>query len=83
VGGAGAKQLTVHAGDALVLSGTKIACTIQNDASGIYPTCFRLTSTGGIPRSYAFAETKSFVAVVRFNATGKKTALVFKRHYGH
>jgi len=76
---AGARQITVHAGDELLLSGTDLACGINDDASGIYPTCFRVTSTGGRPGSYAFAETERFVAVVKFNSTGKKTKVVFKR----
>ncbi len=74
----GAKQITAHAGDELVLSGTDIGCTINTDA-GVYPTCFRFTSKGGRPRSYAFAETEKFAAVVQFDATGKKSKLVFKR----
>jgi hypothetical protein len=74
----GAKQITAHAGDLLRLSGTDIACSINTDA-GIYPTCFRFTSKGGRPGTYAFAETEKFVAVVQFDATGTKSKLVFKR----
>jgi hypothetical protein len=77
--GAAAKQLTVHAGDTLLLAGTKVGCSINNDSFGIYPTCFRFTAAGGIPGSYAFAETERFAAVLKFNATGKKTTLIFKR----
>jgi hypothetical protein len=75
---AGAKQITAHAGDQLLLSGTDIACTINTDA-GVYPTCFRFTTSGGRAHSYAFAETEKFVAVVQFDTTGKKSKLVFKR----
>lgn len=78
----GSKQITVRAGDQLLLSGTDLACSISNDASGVYPTCFRVTPTGGVPGSYAFAETSKFVAVVQFDSTGKKTKLIFKRTYG-
>jgi hypothetical protein len=81
--GAHAKQFTVHAGDEMKLSGTDIGCAINNDSSGIYPTCFRHTSTGGRPHSYAFAVTDRFCAVVQFNAKGTKTKLVFKRLHGH
>ena len=36
----------------------------------------------GVPRSYAFAETERFVAVVRFDSAGKTTKAVFKRVQG-
>ena len=77
------RQFTVHAGDQLLLSGTDVACAINNDISGVYPTCFRVRAKGGLPGSYAFAETEKFVAVVQFDSTGKKTKVVFKREYGH
>jgi hypothetical protein len=77
--GAGPKEYTAHAGDELILETTDLGCTINQDASGIYPSCFRYTSKGGRPGSYAFAETEHFVAVVQFDATGKKTKLIFKR----
>jgi hypothetical protein len=80
--GSAAKQITVHVGDELRLSGTDLACAINDDASGIYPTCFRVTPKGGRPGSYAFAETERFVAVVRFDSAGKKTSLLFKRQQG-
>jgi len=80
--GAGPAQITAHAGDEFVFSGTDIACAVNNDASGVYPTCFRATSKGGRPRSYAFAMTETFVAVVQFDATGKTTKAVFKRQHG-
>ena len=81
--GAHAKQFTARAGDEMKFKGTDIGCAINNDASGIYPTCFRHTSTGGRPHSYAFAVTDRFCAVVQFNAKGNKTKLVFKRLHGH
>jgi hypothetical protein len=81
--GSQAKQIAVHAGDQLVLAGTDLACAINNDASGVYPTCFRHTSTGGRPGSFAILVTERFVAVVQFDSTGKKTKLVFKREHGH
>ena len=80
--GAATKEITAHAGDELLLSGTDVACAINNDVSGIYPTCFRHTSNGGLPGSYAFAETEKFVAVVRFDSAGKTSSLVFKRQHG-
>ena len=81
--GSGAKQITVHTGDELLLASTDLACVINDDASGIYPTCFRVTPQGGRPGSYAFAETERFAAVVRFDSTGKKTKVIFKREHGH
>jgi hypothetical protein len=81
--GSRSRQITVRAGDELLLSGTDIACGINNDASGIYPTCFRVTPRGGLPGSYGFAETKAFVAVVQFDSTGKKTRVLLKRAQGH
>jgi hypothetical protein len=80
--GSQAKQITVHAGDQLVLAGTDLACAINNDASGVYPTCFRHTSTGGRPGSYAIVVTERFAAVVQFDSTGTKSKLVFKREHG-
>jgi hypothetical protein len=77
--GSKAKQVTAHVGDTLSLSGTKIVCVINSDVSGVYPTCFRTAGNTAVPNSYAFAETETFVAVVKFDATGKKTKLVFKR----
>jgi hypothetical protein len=73
------KQYTAHVGDALLLSGTDLACAIASDRAGIYPTCFRHTSKGGRPASYAFAETEKFVAVVQFDKSGTKSKLIFKR----
>jgi hypothetical protein len=80
--GSGSTQILVHAGDELLLAGTDLACSINNDVAGIYPTCFRVTAAGGLPGSYAFAETSTFVAVVKFDATGKTSRLIFKRAYG-
>jgi hypothetical protein len=80
--GSGAKQITAHAGDEFKLSGTDLTCVINNDVSGVYPTCFRFRANGGLPGSYAFAETEKFVAIVRFDSTGEKTKVVFKREYG-
>src|SRR5437588_1039190 len=80
--GSSARQFTVRSGGQLRLAGTNIACVINNDSSGIYPTCFRITAKGGVPRSYAFAETERFVAVVRFDSAGKTTKAVFKRVQG-
>lgn len=80
--GSSVNQFTVRAGDRLLLAGTDLACGINDDRSGIYPTCFRVAPKGGLPGSYAFAETDRFVAVVRFDSTGKKTTLVFKRQQG-
>jgi hypothetical protein len=77
--GTSAKQIIVHTGDKLLLAGTNLACGVNNDLAGIYPTCFRVTPKGGLPGSYAFAETETFVAVVRFDATGKTTKVIFKR----
>ena len=77
------RQLTLKAGDQVTLAGTDLACTINDDASGIYPACFRGTATGGRPGSLAFAQTERFVAVVRFDSKGKTTKLVFRRLHGH
>ena len=75
------KEITVHAGDQLRLKGTGIYCGINNDASGVYPTCFVGRGSGVVPKSYAFAVTTAFVAVVQFNAAGTMSKLVFKRAY--
>ncbi len=80
--GSGAKQYTVHAGDQLRLSGTDLVCVVNNDVSGVYPTCFRTAGKGGVPGSYAIAETEKFVAVVRFDSAGKTSKVVFKREHG-
>jgi hypothetical protein len=80
--GSAARQFTARPGDELRLAGTKIACGVNNDVSGVYPTCFRTTSTGGVPGSYAFAVTERFAAVVRFDSTGRKTKPVFRRVHG-
>lgn len=77
--GSAKKNYVVKAGDALRLSGTDIVCAVNSDASGIYPTCFRLTKNGGRPGSLGFAQTTKFVAVVKFDRTGRKSTLVFKR----
>lgn len=81
--GSGTKQITAHAGDQLRLSGTDLVCVINNDVSGVYPTCFQIAGKGGLPGSYAIAETEKFVAVVRFDSAGKTTKVVFKRQHGH
>lgn len=80
--GSGARQITGRAGDQFRLAGTDIFCVINKDASGVYPTCFRGTGHGGVPRSYAFAETSRFVAVVKFDTIGKKTTVLFRRQQG-
>jgi hypothetical protein len=76
--GAHAKQYAAKVGDELVIAKTDIACTVNSDTAGIYPTCFRVTTKGGRPHSYAFAEGTKFVAVVQFDATGTKTTIVYK-----
>ena len=82
VAGSSAKQYTVRAGDILRLAGTDIGCAVNRDAIGIYPTCFRHTSSGGLPRSLAFAQTEKFVAILKFSSTGTTTKVVFKRAHG-
>ena len=79
---AGARQIVVHAGDEILLSGTHLGCGINDDASGVYPACLLASSTGGRPGSYGFAETERFTAVVRFGPTGKTSKLVFRRFHG-
>jgi hypothetical protein len=82
--GAGGKLISVHAGDELVLAGTDLGCGINDDASGVYPACFRASAKGGgLPGSYGFAETERFIAVVQFDTTGKHSKAVFKRQHGH
>jgi hypothetical protein len=80
---AGSKTITVKPGDQVILARTDLACAVNTSkATGTYPTCFRVTKTGGRPNSYGFAETRGFVAVVRFDATGKRSKIVFKRDHG-
>ena len=80
--GSGARQITAHAGDQFHLAGTNVGCVINDDVLGIYPTCFPATARGAVPGSYAFAETSTFAAVLKFNPTGKKTTVLFKRTHG-
>jgi hypothetical protein len=76
------RQLTAHVGDQLQVANTDLICVVNKDASGTYPTCFRATSRGAIPKSYAIAETEKFLGIVQFDAKGKITKLVFKRVHG-
>ena len=80
--GAESQEILARPGDQLFLAGTDLACLIASDDAGTYPSCLRAQGPGGRPGSYAFAETVRFVAVVRFDAAGKKTKVVFKRDHG-
>jgi hypothetical protein len=81
--GTGSRVISAHDGDELLLVGTDLGCKINDDASGIYPACLLATATGGVPGSYAFTETARFAAVLRFDQSGKKPRLVFRRLHGH
>jgi hypothetical protein len=79
---AGSRTILARPGDQLFLAGTHLACIISSDDAGTYPSCLFAGNGGGQPGSLAFAETVRFVAVVRFDAAGKKTTVVFKRNHG-
>jgi hypothetical protein len=79
--GARPKPILARPGDQLFLAGTSIACVISSDDAGTYPSCLLAREGTGRPGSLAFAETVRFVAVVRFNSTGVKTKIVFKRFH--
>jgi hypothetical protein len=75
------RQILARPGDQFFLAGTDLACLISSDDAGTYPSCLQAGSGGGLPGTYAFAETVRFVAIVQFQ-TKKKTKIVFKRNHG-
>jgi hypothetical protein len=79
--GTGSRQFLARPGDQFFLAGTDLACLISSDDAGTYPSCLQAGGGGGLPGTYAFAQTVHFVAVVQFQ-TKKKTKIVFKRNHG-
>lgn len=81
--GSGSKTITVKVGDRVIFSGTDLACAVTTSTqTGTYPTCFRLGRSGGRPNSYGFAQTSKFTAIVKFDASGVKSKVVYSHQHG-
>ncbi len=78
LGAAPGKSYTVRAGDELHLAKSNLACTVQTTAGQPYISCFRVSGTGGVPKSYTFAFGDRFAIVLQFT-TPKATKVVIKK----